>query len=214
MAGPEEKGPLEKPIAWFSGWKASFERIRQRFGIPVAVLLTLSVAGGLVELGRHREPCPGVESILARFNQRALPTAPAGRLAIAVAHLERDQDREHERLVRDGLREFEGAEVLRVDRTVDLDQPDEKKAEEEARGLLRQTGADVLIWGSVISLSGKSASAMRLSWTPARDVPGAKSTGKYQTETIELPPVFWSDLKQILGLLVQSRIAAHTVDQP
>ena len=81
---------------------------------------------------------PGVESILARFNQRALPTAPAGRLAIAVAHLERDQDREHERLVRDGLREFEGAEVLRVDRTVDLDQPDEKKAEEEARGLLRQ----------------------------------------------------------------------------
>src|SRR5690242_16161806 len=118
----------------------------------------------------------------------ALPTAPAGRLAIAVAHLERDQDREHETLVRDGLREFEGAEVLRVDRTVDPDQPDEKNADEEARVLLRQTGADVLIWGSVISLSGKSASAMRLFWTPARDVSGAKSTGKYQTETIELPP--------------------------
>jgi hypothetical protein len=215
MAEPEEKGPLEKPIDWLSGWKSSFARVRQRFGMPVAVLLALSVAGGLVwwnwdDIAKR----PGVESILARFKQRALPTAPAGRLAIAVAHLERDQDREHERLVRDGLREFEGAEVLRVDRTVDLDQPDEKKAEEEARGLLRQTGAHVLIWGSVISLSGKSASAMRLFWTPARDVPGAKSTGKYQTETIELPPVFWSDLKQILGLLVQSRIAAHTVDQP
>jgi hypothetical protein len=85
MAEQEEKGPLEKPIDWFSGWKASFERTRQRFGMPVAVLLTLSVAGGLVwwnwdDIAKR----PGVESILARFNQRALPTAPAGRLAIAV----------------------------------------------------------------------------------------------------------------------------------
>jgi len=129
--GEQEKGPLEKPIDWFSGWKASFELIRQRFGMPFAVLLTLSVACSLVwwnwdDIARR----PGVESILARFNQRALPTAPAGRLAIAVAHLERDKDQEHERLVRDGLREFEGAEVLRVDRTVDHDQPDEKNADE------------------------------------------------------------------------------------
>ena len=39
--------------AWFSRWKASFERIRQRFGMPVAVLLALLVAGGLVG-GRRR----------------------------------------------------------------------------------------------------------------------------------------------------------------
>jgi hypothetical protein len=69
-----------------------------------------------------------------------------------------------------------------------------------------------LIWGSVINLSGKSA--MRLYWTPARDTPGAKSTGKYQPETIALPSEFWSDLKQILGLLVHSRLAAFTFDQP
>jgi tetratricopeptide (TPR) repeat protein len=56
---------------------------------------------------------------------------------------------------------------------------------------------------------------MRLYWTPARDVPGAKSTGKYlpQTETLALPLEFWSDLKQILGLLTQSRIDALTIDQ-
>jgi tetratricopeptide (TPR) repeat protein len=56
---------------------------------------------------------------------------------------------------------------------------------------------------------------MRLYWTPARDTPGAKSTGKYQpqTETIALPAEFWNDLKQILGLLAQSRIAVLTVDQ-
>jgi hypothetical protein len=46
--GNRARAPLEKPIDWLSGWKASFERIRQRFGMPVAVLLALSVAGGLV----------------------------------------------------------------------------------------------------------------------------------------------------------------------
>jgi hypothetical protein len=109
--------------------------------------------------------------------------------------------------------EVEGVEVLPVDRTIDPGKPGKKNAEDEARGLLKQTGADVLIWGSVISLSGKST--MRLYWTPARDVPGAKSTGKSlpQTETVALPLEFWSDLKQILGLLVQSRIAALTFDQ-
>jgi hypothetical protein len=63
-------------------------------------------------------------------------------------------------------------------------------------------------------LGGKSV--MRLYWTPARDVAGAKSTGKYQpqTETIALPSEFWSDLKQVLGLLVQTRLAELTFDQP
>jgi hypothetical protein len=88
MAEQEEKGPLEKLIDWLSGWKVSVERIRQRFGMPVAVLLALSVAGGLAwwnwdEIAKR----PGVASILARFNQRAIPTASAGRLTMAVAHL-------------------------------------------------------------------------------------------------------------------------------
>jgi hypothetical protein len=213
----QEKGPLEKPIDWFSGWKASFERIRQRFGTPVAVLLALSVASGLVwwnwdDIAKR----PGVERVLAWFNQRALPTASAGRLTIAVAHLDNDKDGEHEKLLLDELPRFEGVEVQQVDRTIkwptaDSESEAKKKAEEEARGLLRQTGADVLIWGGVISMSGKSA--MRLYWTPARDVPGAKFTGKYQTETITLPSEFWSDLKQILGLLTQSRLAEFSFGQ-
>ncbi|MGH6841011.1 MAG: hypothetical protein ACREDV_02815, partial [Methylocella sp.] len=57
---------------------------------------------------------------------------------------------------------------------------------------------------------------MRLFWTPARDVSGAKSTGKYlpQTETIAQPSEFWSYLKQILGVLVQSRLTELTFDKP
>jgi hypothetical protein len=219
MAEQEEKGPLEKPVDWFSGWKASFERTRQRFGMPVAVLLALSIAGGFVwwnwdDIAKR----PGVEWAIARFHQHAVPAAPTGRVTVAVAHLGDDTDREQEKLLLDGLGDFEGVETLSVDRTVEwpasgTEQEKKKEAEEKARGLLKQTGADVLIWGSVIRSSGKSA--MHLYWTPSRDVSGAKASGKYlpQTETIALPEAFWTDLKQILGLLVQSRIAALTFGQ-
>lgn len=219
MAEPEDKGPLEKPIDWFSNWKASFERIRQRFGLPVAVLLFLSVAGGLVwwnwdDIVKR----PGVGSLLARFNQKALPSAPAGRLTIAVADLEGDKEQEEEKLLLDGLRDFEGVETLALHRMVawpdsGTEQEKKKEAEKKARSLLKQTGADVLIWGSVISLGGKSA--MRLYWTPSREVSGAKQSEKYlpQTETLALPELFWSDLKQILGLLTETRLAELT-DEP
>jgi hypothetical protein len=33
----QEEGPLEKPIDWLSGCKPGFERLRERFGMPVAV---------------------------------------------------------------------------------------------------------------------------------------------------------------------------------
>jgi hypothetical protein len=54
---------------------------------------------------------------------------------------------EHERVLLDELqdkRKFEGVEVIRVDRTVDPEEGDKKKAEEKARGLLRQTGVENL----------------------------------------------------------------------
>ena len=162
--------------------RRAYHQLQQLIGGRGAILFILFAAALLVwwkweDIVKR----PGVARFIGRFKRSAIPTAPAGRLTIAVAHLARDKDREHERLMRDGLREFEGAEVVKVDRTVDPDQPDENKAEEEAQGLLKKTGADVLIWGSVISLSGKSA--MRLYWTPARDVAGAKSP-----ENISLRP--------------------------
>jgi hypothetical protein len=213
MAEQEEKGPLEKPIDWFSGWKASFERIRQRFGMPIAVLLALSVAGGLGWWNWDDiKKRPGIERAIEYFNRTAIPNAPAGRLTIAVAHLENDENREQEKQLRTGLEDFEGVETLPIDRVVEwpasgTERANREKAEEEARGLLKQSGADVLIWGRVIK------STMRLYWTPSRDVSGAKASGNYQpqsTETIALPEAFWDDLKQILGLLSQSRLAEFT----
>jgi tetratricopeptide (TPR) repeat protein len=57
---------------------------------------------------------------------------------------------------------------------------------------------------------------MRLYWTPSRDLSGAKASERYQPqiETIALPELFWSDLKQILALLSQTRLAELTFNQP
>lgn len=210
MAEPE-KNVLQQLIDGVSSWKGSFEELRQRIGWLGAVVVLL-FAGAIAACfyiwsnWKDIKDRPGVPWILARFKTRPLPKATAGRLTIAVAHLARDnKDRQHEGILLDELGHFEveGVEVLPIDRTVDPEEPAKKNAEDKAQDLLKKTGADVLIWGSVISLSGKSASAMRLNWTRARNVPGAKASEKYQlpTETITLPPEFWSDLKQILGLL-------------
>ena len=88
---------------------------------------------------------PEVKRFIKRLKRKPIPAALAGRLTIAVAHLDNDKDREHESLLLDELRHFESVEVVSVDRTVDPEQSDKKIAEEDARGLLRQTRADVLM---------------------------------------------------------------------
>ncbi|MGH6847192.1 MAG: hypothetical protein ACREC0_07085 [Methylocella sp.] len=223
MAEPE-KNFFQQLIDWFSGWKSSFGELRDRFGWVVAaglLLLAAVIAASLYIWSNWKEikERPGVEGAIKRFKRRAIEKAPAGLLTLAVAHLAGDEGRTQEKLLLDELAHFEGVETLTVDRTVEwpasgTEQAKKEKAERKARGLLQQTGADVLIWGSVISLSGKSA--MRLYWTPSREVSGTIASGKYraQTETITLPETFWSDLKQILGLLTVSRLAELTFDQP
>jgi tetratricopeptide (TPR) repeat protein len=211
MAEPEAKGPLEKPIDWFAGWKASFQRVRQRLGLSLTVLLTLAVAGSFVwwnwnEIAKR----PGIDWVIDVAKRRPIPLAPAGRLTIAVAQLEGDKDREQEKQLLAGLEEFEGVETLAIGRMVEwpasgTERANRQQAEEEARGLLARSGADVLIWGRVIR------SGMRLYWTAPLDISGAKTSGTYQA-TIALPDAFWDDLKQIIGLLSQTRLADLTDD--
>lgn len=129
------------------------------------------------------------------LHQQPLPTAPIGRVTIAVVHLDKDKDREHENLLIDELRtlESDSAEVERVDRTVEwpIAQTEgiaRTKADEDARALLKQIGADVLIWGHVETLGAKSA--MLLYWTPQKNITGLELSGKYPTETIALPLIF------------------------
>jgi hypothetical protein len=108
MAEPE-KNFLQQLFDLLSGWKESFDQLRDRFGWLVAagVLLLVAIIGTSFYIWSNWKDIkdrPGVPWILARFKRRALPAAPAGHLTIAVAHLARDKDREHENLLLDELR--------------------------------------------------------------------------------------------------------------
>jgi hypothetical protein len=140
-----EKNFLQQLIDWVFGWKASFDQLRERvgwLGAAVFVVLAAAVAALFYIWSNWKDikDRPGVPWILARFKRRALPAAPAGHLTIAVAHLVRDKDREHENLLLDELRQFEGVETVPVPWTMDPDEPDKKKTEKKARGLLGQYG--------------------------------------------------------------------------
>jgi tetratricopeptide (TPR) repeat protein len=210
----QEKNFLQQMIDWFSSVVESGAELAKRVGWPLAVLIVLASAGGLLWWKwKDIKERPGIEPLTKWFQRRPIPRAPADRLTIAVAQLVNDKDREHETLLVDELGHFEGVETQSTGRAVGSEAEDRKKAEEKARILLKKSGADVLIWGSVISRGDKSA--MRLYWTAARDVSGAKPSGKYlPTETLALPEEFWGDLKEILGLLTQSRLADISFGQP
>jgi tetratricopeptide (TPR) repeat protein len=210
----EKKNFLQLWIDWFSSLRETAGKLVNDVGWSLAVVIVLAIAGGLLWWKwKDIKERPGIESLLGWFKRKPIPRAPADRLTIAVAQLANDKDREHETLLVDELGHFEGVETRSIGRTVSSESLEKEKAEKKARAVLKQMGADVLIWGSVISLGGRSA--MRLYWTPSREISGAKQSGKYQppTETIALPVEFWSDLKQILGLLTRNRLAELTFGQ-
>jgi hypothetical protein len=51
---------------------------------------------------------PGIEPLTKRLKRKPIPIARAGRLTIAVAHLEDSKDQEQEKLLLDELTQFEG----------------------------------------------------------------------------------------------------------
>ena len=101
-------------------------------------------------------------------------------------------------------------QILHFDRTIELKGGDleieASKGHEAARRLLVDSGADVLLWGRVLREEDKQ-SRPRLFWTSAHAAAHGKGTGLYAVQQFELPAVFWTDLAQWLGLLVESQAA-------
>jgi hypothetical protein len=198
--------------------RRDFGRLRKHVGTPAAIVVGLAIGiGALWWFWDDLAKKPGVEQVVAWIERASIDPAKPGHITIALAHLVDDKDREHEKFLRDALaHEFDGADTKLIDRMIALpdtartDQESEAHAREEANRLRERAGADVLLWGNVITLDRRSA--MRLYWTTGNELTAPKSSGLYSAsaETIALPPLFWDDLKQVLGVLVQSRIAAIT----
>jgi tetratricopeptide (TPR) repeat protein len=134
----------------------------------------------------------------------SLPTPDPKRFSIALVHLEKDENGELEKFIVDALGGFEGVEVLRFDRPILLEgiQPEdrERTGRERALKLLTESGADVLVWGSKLELNGKIAA--RLYWTTSAASRRPKSPYVPDNNNFKLPEIFWSDLVDVLRLLV------------
>ena len=191
--------------------------IFDRFGYPGLIGLAL-VGFALWVIWKWPEirKRPFVSKIIDRSPPAPLERAAPTRFTVALAHLEKDPQQEQEKLTFEGLNEGlagkdeNAVQILRFDRTIEIGDPPDlepvvARGHETARSYLAESGADVLIWGTVVR--GGEESAPKLYWTTAREGGRPKDPGRYATEDLALPGVFWTDLVDILRLLVVTRDA-------
>ena len=159
----------------------------------------------------------GVPQFVAWLKSWPIPRADPTRFSVMVAHLHNDTTREQEQLIVEALKEFEGVQVLLLDRTIPLEGPASeetlKQGQENALRFLKKSGASVLIWGTVLAHGDRSVP--KLFWT-ASGVRERKSR-RYDATRVEdqlrLPELMWSDLSEILGLLAASSASKFTAKE-
>ena len=159
---------------------------------------------------------PLIHPVLDYLSRWPIPKADPNRFSILVAHLENDTNREYDRLIVEALKEFEGIQVLALDRTIPLKGPipeeEEKRGYVSAHRYLTESGASVLIWGVVLSYGGKTVP--KLYWTTSHGV--KRKPERYEAPLAEtqfrLPEVFWNSLGEILRLLVASYAAEFSAE--
>ncbi len=189
-----------------------YEFVFKNLGICIgSILIILLFAIGLVwwKWGEIYK-LPFVSSTISHLSRWSVPKADPNRFSILVAHLDNDTNREQELLTVEALKEFEGVQVLRLDRKISLEGPvpeeEEKNGHEKARGYLKESGASVLIWGTVISQSGNTIPKLYWTTLEGRD----QLVRRYYSPTIEnqlrLPEIFWSDLAEYYACWLQQAI--------
>lgn len=151
---------------------------------------------------------PAPNSVLGERKVPApIPKADSNRFAIAIAHLDHDDSGEMERLIIESVRDLAGVQILRIDRTISAYGPVPEVGEIEAYNtavaFLRESSADVLIWGTVLSHDGHTAP--RLYWATGGSQ--KRSRQPYLPERFQLPELFWEDLVEVLRLLVVTQNA-------
>lgn len=187
---PDVKTELKRQVYRIVGWPG---------------LVLLLIGGGLLWLlwnWEHARSVPGLGYLVTWIERDPIPLADSSRFSIAVAHLHGDQKGyPNEQLILEALREAGGIQVLRVDRTIHVQasQPEggEQAGHTEAQDYLRQSGADVLVWGTVLSTAGQTVFKLYLTTNQQ------SSQGRYQpTGNLSLPESFWTDAKTLLLVLV------------
>lgn len=155
--------------------------------------------------------CPGikqrpfVKDILTVLTPKpALPVAERGAYSILLADLTGETDEQMVTHIADSLNGLEGVHAARLKRALPGDATPQTLL--KVRQYLRESGFDVLIWGQVIRHDDRSVPKLYLEHGSAREEKRLVRQGRYAlTEsTLELPELFWSDLRAILQLKIAS----------
>ena len=164
----------------------------------------------------HIRNLPPLPQVWRLIELKSIHRVSKDKLTIAVTHLQDDPEQKNEKLLLAELEKFEGLTVLPIDRRVQLPsggtlQESIAQGHEQARALLGQSGAEAVIWGSVLEHAAHSA--LQLRWTVARRETGHNPSGRYEPNAdLNLPPLFWEDLTKIVGLIVQTRLDAFLAE--
>jgi tetratricopeptide (TPR) repeat protein len=187
-----------------------FRGLNARIGVLGTTLLI-----GIGYLAIHWDEFSKVAIVAWAFDRLAelkpLPTASGQRFTIAIAILENDRDGVHRRVLRESLARLDGVELIMIDRRVSLDgttRPQAAQLAGYARGreILRESHADVLIWGTAFDSAADSP--MSLHWTSSANVRLGNRSHAYRPERdFDLPELFWKDLRDVLALLVTTGVA-------
>lgn len=200
----------------FYGIKKALDWIVRHYGKKgliglIIVVLPFLVAAVIWYNWDKVSKLPGVPSIINYLNREKIPTADPNRFSIVVARLENDPNREHERRIIHAISEFKEVQVLSLPQIITLDGLDleeqENRGQGQAQQWLKKYRASVLIWGTVIGRDGKTGP--KIYWTVSPEI---KPRSKLYDEPSEksqlrLPEVFWTDLAEILRLLISSHEA-------
>ena len=151
------------------------------------------------------EQKPFVKDILAILTpESALPAAEPGAYSVLLAALTGETDERMVTNIADSLNGLEGVHAARLKRALPGDATPQTLS--KARQYLRETGFDVLIWGQVIRHDDRSVPKLYLEHASAGEETRLARHGRYALtkSTLELPPLFWSDLRAILELKIAS----------
>src|SRR5262245_31582704 len=156
----QKKDLFDKPSELLT--PSGLKQLRQRVGLPITLAILMLVSVSIIWWNwKDIEQRPGIGSIVDIFKRKSIPIVEPRNITIEVVHFAYDKEFENESLLLDELRQFRGAELIRIDRTIDWPEANTERAaetiaKEAAKRLLHLIGADVLIWGRVIALKDRS----------------------------------------------------------
>ena len=159
--------------------------------------MVLFVIGSVWWNWDHIIVLPGVSQLLMFIKEREpIPHVSGNKPTIAVVHFDNDSDQKNEKILLDQLGTFEGLAVLPIPRQIQMpsgvtQEESIEAGRKQALDLLTKSGAQALIWGSVLENNGQSA--VRLRWTVSRGEKERDASGRYQFD-FDLPSMFWKDL--------------------